>query len=445
MKFLHRIAAASVNAGLPATALAWEHIGHVWMPDDQPITYVVSEVGEDSIEDDGYEEWMSQEAYASWHTAQCAEFVSEYGGTMEDNPGAQTWDGQLSVTWDDPADEMATGVLAATFTWPGSIEAGESFSKNGRSYYRAEDSDIVFNNDVDFATDEAIENGQCNGETSMLGVMTHEVGHLLGMAHSCEENDICADSLLRDATMYWSGGPCETLQSNINDDDNDGITALYGPYATFQCSHELDPGNPDTIAQGNVPMDLKCIVQSEETEELQDASWTFGDGGSSTEFDPVHTYEEPGNYTIEACFTGVRDTCGEWEYCYRRIGYVRACGVPEPEFLIDHEDGMTYVLRNETDVSVYGCIYEIQWDIYKGSELIDSINAWEPTITFESEGEYQVVLNIGGPAGTGAAEATVDAYDHRGEGYGCSTVGGVGGLGGLALVLGALGMRRRRD
>jgi hypothetical protein len=120
--------------------------------------------------------------------------------------------------------------------------------------------------------------------------------------------------------------------------------------------------------------------------------------------------------------------------------------VPEPEFTIEHVDGLTYALRNESDVSVYGCIYEIQWDVFQGDTIISSLNAWEPQITFPSEGDFKIVLNLGGPAGTGAAALTVTAEDYAGEGYGCNAVGGaVGGLGWLVGVGLVVARARRRN
>jgi hypothetical protein len=444
---------ALAAVALPSTAMAWEHTGWAWNPLEMPLTYIVGNdtVFEDSIDAtvDGepYEVWVAKESYSGWQDATCAEFTHEFIGTTTENYDARTWDGQTHITYDDPGDAEAAGVLAVTFTFPGSLEAGEfAFNKNGNAYYWAEDSDIVFNNDVDFGTDTDIDAGLCLGESSMEAVLTHEVGHLLGMAHSCEDGDVCSDSLLREATMYWSAGPCDTNGSTISQDDIDGLTALYGPFATFECSHELDPESPDTIAQGNVPFDLKCAIVTDASEEISGASWIFGDGGTSDELNPKHTYDVPGNYSIEACFDGVRDTCGEWEYCYRKIGYVRACGVPEPEFTIEHVDGLTYALRNESDVSVYGCIYEIQWDVFQGDTIISSLNAWEPQITFPSEGDFKIVLNLGGPAGTGAAALTVTAEDYAGEGYGCNAVGGaVGGLGWLVGVGLVVARARRRN
>lgn len=471
---MNRLIAAS-SFGLLAitfssTAFAWTHLGHTWAPEDMPIPYHVSfcnedpddgsdcdVIGEDSIEGvyvdadgdevadskDGepFEVWVTKAGFAEWKTAPCTEFTTEFEGTVDDNMGFETWD-TTHVTWDDPNDELAVGVLAATMTYPFTLSQGDyAFSKNGMSYWKAEDSDIVFNDNVDFAPDFAV-----SGQTSMQSVMTHEQGHLLGLGHSCEEEDICNDAELKEATMYWASGPGDINGSTIGDDDQKSLMALYGPFATFSCSHELDPDDADTIAQGNIPFDLKCIIESENPAEIISAEWAWGDGSSdATTGNASHRYETDGNFTIETTFVGERDTCeGQWDYSYRRIGYVRACDVPQPEFVIDHVDGMAYTLANETDVSVYGCIYEIQWDIFKGDTLVESINAWEPTVTFEEEGDYRVVLNIGGPAGTGAAEVSFNAYDHRGEGYSCSAIGAASGSLSWLFIVGASAAAFRR-
>ena len=459
-----------------STAFAWEHHGWVWAPDSMPINYQVSYcnepdpkdpndcqvVGEDSIggayvDLDGnvvakdttdaqpFEVWVSQAGFNAWSEAPCTELTTEFGGTFDDNFGYENWTTPM-ITWEDPSDDLATGVLAATLTYPYSLSQGDTaFTKNGMSYYKAEDSDIVFNDNVEFGIDSTL--GQ--GESSMQSVMTHEIGHLLGLAHSCEEEDVCNDQGLKEATMYWSAGPGDDSGSTLSDDDFMSVMALYGPFATFSCSNELDPDDSDTIAQGNVPFDLRCAVVTDEEGGLTGATWNWGDGSSDTtggDANISHTYEVAGNYTVETVFTGERDSCEEeWEYAYRRIGYVRACDVPQPEFKVVHEDGLEYTLFNETDVSVYGCIYEIQWDIFQGDTLVDSFSGWEPNYVFAEDGDYRIVLNIGGPAGTGAAEISLEVYDHVGEGYGCSSLGGLTGSMGLVLIVGTIATRRRRE
>lgn len=437
---------AAVAAALlaPTPALAWTHLYHAWLPDDMPLEFYVSAPAdcEESVPDT-YCQTATEEAWGIWMSTPCIDFEAVYAGECE-NIGYNVSNGMLYNTFNDPAEELEPGVIAAALT----VDAGRAFVLDGSTYGHAFDSDIVYNNDVLFDTRESILAGQCNGGHDLVGIAVHEIGHTIGLGHSCEENEVCTDPNLRTATMYWSGGPCDAELAIPNEDDLEGLTALYGPYAAFVCSHEVS----ESLAVGVVPFELKCVITTENVAEITSASWRFGDGGTSSDIAASHTYTEPGNYTVQVTVQGQRDGCGEdgWEYNYRRVGYVRACGVPDAQFVVEHQDGLTYQMANETDVSVYGCIQDIEWQVYEGSgtngKLVESLTAkaWEPLITFPDEGTYTVVLNVGGPAGTGGASVTFDARRMRGEGYGCQHGGspafGFGALFGLLLV----GGRRRR-
>ena len=444
----------------PSTALAWEHLGHAWDYEEMPIQYYVSHpelpsyfppIDPDLPVEDAYQVQIAKAGFSAWNDAACADITHEYVGDVENELDFTNFkkDGLNTITFDDPHNDLdEPGTIAANLTQSNRGEIARII--DGESFWKAEDSDIIFNNNITFWNNNEIRTGQCTSGSAMQATMTHEIGHLLGMAHSCEEDEICTDPLLLDATMFWTGGSCNAGRSTIKTDDIEGITALYGPFASFQCSHELEPGDSDTLAFGVVPFDLKCSVRSDAFEELTGADWEFGDGGTFSGVEDVHhTYEEPGNYTIRVCFNGARDSCGDWEFCFRRTGYVRACGIPDAEFTVAPVDGLTYSFLNETDISVYGCIFDIQWDIFAGTEAtgepIESISAWEPEFTFDEPGDYTVVLNVGGPAGTGAAKLTFNASRTAGASA-CSATGALGGTSAFLLALtGLVGLRRRRD
>ena len=129
------------------------------------------------------------------------------------------------------------------------------------------------------------------------------------------------------------------------------------------------------------------------------------------------------------------------------------CEEPDPDFDVLHENGLVYQLVNTTDVSTYGCIDGLEWEVFAGESAsgdpVIAYSAWSPKLDFSElgEGEYTVRLTAMGPAGEQSIEKTTTIEEKRGDGFGCSSVGsGTGGAGfafaGLALAF-VLGRRRR--
>ncbi|MFK7927574.1 MAG: MYXO-CTERM sorting domain-containing protein, partial [Myxococcota bacterium] len=207
-----------------------------------------------------------------------------------------------------------------------------------------------------------------------------------------------------------------------------------------------DPEDDATTVLGVVPYTPKCQVSYHAPELLKAARWQWGDGQTSEGFAVEHTVEDAGNYSVTMCADVLISEEGEEvrTECVTKTGYMTACDVPEVSFAAEQVDGLTWQLKNRTDVSTYGCLTNLSWEIYDESgALVETLKTWEPEVDFPAVGTYRVVLNVGGYAGVVAEELTIEAK--RGVSANCSSVGGTAGFGLFGLVLLAAGMRRRRD
>ncbi len=440
------LALIALGVAISTPAVAWKHIGHVWAYEDMPVVYDVADVGSYGGQDMDYLIHILGLSYDTWKAAApCADFSAELGNVLPaiENIGYKH-DRINRVTYDDPKNDLVEpGILAASLTLTGAKRQ----IINGESYKVADDGDIIYNDNAPFSTDAEIASNNCGGRPSIESTTLHEIGHLMGMGHPCEREDPCNDLAMRTSTMYWQAANCETPSEYFpNSDDIASLNALYGPYATFKCSNELNPEDDGTEAIGVVPFDLKCGVISSSKSEITGVTWSWGDGETSEGINGNHTYKAPGNYTINVCFEGTRDDCGNWQYCDKKSAYVDACGVPEPAFSAEATKGLSVRLLNDTNIAVYKCISDVQWDIFAGDKVegepIKTLRAWEPEVTFDDAGTYTAVLNIGGPAGTGAAKLTFDVKNIGRQGA-CDT-GGTNGAGVLALTALAVLARRRR-
>jgi uncharacterized protein (TIGR03382 family) len=117
---------------------------------------------------------------------------------------AASGDGVPSVRWavDDEDPSVDEGRLAITEV-SYRVADGE-----------IQDADIVVNA-VEFGW--TVEEGSCAGAYDLEGALAHELGHLLGLGHSVDE----------DATMFSTGAPCETHKRDLTDDDQSGVHYLY--------------------------------------------------------------------------------------------------------------------------------------------------------------------------------------------------------------------------
>ena len=449
-------------------AHAWAHTNKVWDPQDLPMEWYFADTREDSMDADVAEQIVA-DSFGTWvEDMSCAGLSTELLGTRAGYVSAQQND-QINVQvlnfpWEE-LDGVDESTLAYTVCYPGD----RAFTLDGETYEWMDNCDIVYNGSLDWTSTADIDRGSCIDEYSLDAVATHEIGHLWGMGHSCDDPNDDAEEIkgpepcdagnLRDAIMFWAIGRCDTgPDGGFTADDEDGLYRLYGPSCTF----EVDDESSKTGPTREVCWNLDCNGDPEVVE------MSFGDGTTVTVEDTTdsvcHEYTEKGQYTITlqvdypagACVTSDGTEIDYDPPATRSPAEILVCEDPEPApgfdglFTYFHYDGLEYQLVNQVDTSVYGCVEEILWEVRKGSgadsEPIQELYAWAPRLRFPEEGTYVVTMSANGPSGNVVqASISIEAEDKRGEATKACSAIGAGASGAAALLALGLAVARRRE
>lgn len=368
-------------------------------------------------------------AYAAWEQVPCSPLVADYAGAIANEPTFSRSD-RTQITHEGSLD---TGVNAATVTH---ANFGSTVSYNGKNFFPISAHNIIFNSGIRWGSPVDVAEPNCFNVNSYLATATHEIGHGIGLGHSCDSGEACPDPILLTATMYWSGARCDGSREDINADDEAGINAIYGVTVDF------DVAAADGLT-GPAPITVTVSVPEEfRNARYTSFAWNFGDGSDHVTVDNdgagssvTHTYETEGEYTISLTATVEDPDCGGTVQTVRRkVGAVLACGEPTPAFEWSNLGDNAVQMRNRTPLSAFGCVNEFAW-ILDGDEA-NPVLSYEPRWSFDAPGEHTVTLRADGFGGS--AETTQTVQVRRGEG--CSAAGqGPWGLGLLALLT----LRRR--
>jgi hypothetical protein len=170
---------------------------------DSPPNVLVDNRGIPSISDGDFGVTRTRNAIVTWNTAGTGTRLSTSVGSMTT---FSMGDGRPYLNFRDPVGACTGNCLAATFTG--------FFAKRSNGTTRITDADIVTNSGG-FAWASAGES--CSSEIFVEGVMVHEVGHLLGLAHSNVSG----------ATMFPTVAFCSNAPASLATDDINAINDLY--------------------------------------------------------------------------------------------------------------------------------------------------------------------------------------------------------------------------
>ncbi|MCP4869478.1 MAG: PKD domain-containing protein [Proteobacteria bacterium] len=411
-----------------------------WNEADMPIEYYVGEDSPAGMTEDEAREILV-DSHANWANVDCSPLRFERAGTIPNEPTFGRSD-RTQVTFQG---NLESGVLAAAVTHASS----NVLEQNGNTFFQTTAYNIIFNSGPAWGTPEYIGSPDCFGRYSYLSTSTHEIGHGLGLGHSCDDGEPCPDPIKRNATMYWSGQRCEDDRDDPNEDDAAGINSIYGVAVDFDV---VSPETSGTV--GTAPMTVVVSVPDEfQIDRFLAFEWNFGDGSDLVMLDAddpaldglEHTYTEEGQYTITLTAFGDDESCGgEFETFKRQVGAVLACSPPQPSAEFVNEGDFTVQMVNTSPLGAFGCTTEYEW-ILDGDEST-SLSTYEPQYVFESAGTHTITLRAAGPGGENTADFEITVTRNSDVGCNASVTGrGSLGLGGLLALLGLAGLVRRRS
>lgn len=277
----------------PSEAWAWRHTRKHMDVCDRDFEWWVS----DSPDTPDFAVDVISEAFTEWMSALPCDATHTFMGVREGHNAGYTFDYLNTFYFGDPEGEVSDGILAQTLVL-GTATPCHQFADD--IYVTSTDADLVFNDDINWLTPEEAADPGCEDGYNLKQIALQEIGHMLGLGHSCEEGETCSDPLKRDAVMYWAAEQCGASK-NPNADDINGLRALWSGAVSLE--------SPFWIS-GVVPFEY-CLYDGdrESTEPYLDMEVVFnvdwGDGSLAV-YDneiPCHTYETPGEYIIEVDWT----------------------------------------------------------------------------------------------------------------------------------------------
>ena len=186
---------------------------------------------------------------------------------------------------------------------------------------------------------------------------------------------------------YTAPGTYTVNHTVRNDDGTDSeeksnyitVTAKTLPVAQFTA----------TPTSGKAPLTVQFTDTS--TGEVTTRSWFFGDGATSTEQNPIHTYTTPGNYTVSLTATNAGGSNIE-----TRVDYITVMAPPPVANFTTNTTAGTAPLTVQFNDTSTGEVITRSWSFGDGNTSTKQ----NPTHTYTAPGNYTVNLTVSAPTGS---------------------------------------------
>ena len=222
-----------------------------------PVPYWINEKGSPNVSN-GSDFAAVQASFQTWQNIQAANIQFTYKGTTP--AGTVGLDGMNVVTFSDTSAPLGSSIIAATF----------SFFKTQNGDLLFDESDIAFNPTLDFST-----TGESN-KFDIQSVLTHEIGHLLGLDHSA----------LVSSVMVPFGVPAQLDQRTLAYDDIAGVMEIYPNPSAMPPTGQIR----GTIQSGTNPLFGAHVVAVDSTGTAVASTLSQLDGSYVLRFLPPDLY-----------------------------------------------------------------------------------------------------------------------------------------------------------
>lgn len=193
----------------------------------QSISWRALSSGQPAVPGGGFNEFKA--ALNAWNHAADTNIRYSYAGETQDTTGLSAYDGVNTIVFDQALPEKFScetgGVLAKGGPW---LDSSDRSTFNGETFIKIAGGDIVTNTGLGCFFERT-----GNPSKSAEELFAHELGHTLGLGHSCgdDASGSCANRAKNDALMrsFIHG---DGRGARLSSDDLAGIQTLYGTGST---------------------------------------------------------------------------------------------------------------------------------------------------------------------------------------------------------------------
>ena len=211
-------------------------------------------------------------------------------------------------------------------------------------------------------------------------------------------------------SMHWdfgdgqvsnSANPSHTYTSPGQYDVSVIVTDIHGCADTSDQDVHINVGST-YLASFYATNDTGCAPFATQfhntTANVATVTWLFGDGTTSNQLDPSHTYQNPGNYSVTFIISttnGCTDTLTKWNYIVAGV-------TPDVDFIYTTSVGCSPLTVNFTNLS--SNYDSCSWTFGDGT----TSTAVNPVHTYTGNGTFTVRLKCWGPTGCTRSEIRTD-------------------------------------